>query len=239
MQSDWDASAEAWIESLGAGGDFSRVAVLDRPMMAAVRSSGAQRALDVGCGEGRFCLMMAEAVPEVVGIDPTARLLAEARRLGGAIYHEGVGENLPYEDGAFDLVVSYLSLIDIADSRAAITEMARVSRPGGLILIGNLNSWVTAAQTEGLGIQRNAQGHGTVTIVDYLKAYPVTVEWAGVRIKNWHRPLAQYMQEALQTGLQLLDFQEPRADAGWSRSESYNHTPYLWMQLWQKQPLGL
>ena len=239
MQSDWEASAEAWIESLGAGGDFSRVAVLDRPMMAAVRSSGAQRALDVGCGEGRFCRMMAEAIPEVVGIDPTARLLAEARRLGGAIYQEGVGENLPYEDGAFDLVVSYLSLIDIADSRAAITEMARVSRPGGLILIGNLNSWVTAAQTEGLGIQRNAQGHGTVTIVDYLKAYPVTVEWAGVRIKNRHRPLAQYMQEALQAGLQLLDFQEPRADAGWSRSASYNHTPYLWMQLWRKPQLDL
>ena len=52
MQSDWEASAEAWIESLGAGGDFSRAAVLDRPMMAAVRQSGAQRALDVGCGEG-------------------------------------------------------------------------------------------------------------------------------------------------------------------------------------------
>lgn len=232
MQSDWDASAEAWIESLGAGGDFSRVAVLDRPMMAAVRQSGAQRALDVGCGEGRFCRMMAKAVPEVVGIDPTARLLVETRRLGGAVYHEGVGESLPYEEGSFDLVVSYLSLIDIADSRAAISEMARVSRHGGHILIGNLNSWVTAAQTEGLGIQRNAQGHGTVTIVDYLKAYPLTVEWAGVRIKNWHRLLGQYMQEALQAGLQLVDFQEPLADAGWSRSASYNHMPYLGMQLW-------
>ena len=55
MQSDWDASAEAWIESLKAGGDFSRVAVLDRPMLAAVRASAAQRVLDVGCGEGRFC----------------------------------------------------------------------------------------------------------------------------------------------------------------------------------------
>ena len=40
MQSDWEASAEAWIESLGAGGDFSRAAVLDRSMMAAVRQSG-------------------------------------------------------------------------------------------------------------------------------------------------------------------------------------------------------
>ncbi|MEJ6608294.1 MAG: methyltransferase domain-containing protein [Paracoccaceae bacterium] len=75
MQSDWDASAEAWIESLKAGGDFSRVAVLDRPMLAAVRASAAQRVLDVGCGEGRFCRMMAEIVPQVVGLDPTVRLL--------------------------------------------------------------------------------------------------------------------------------------------------------------------
>ena len=85
MQSDWEASAEAWIESLGAGGDFSRVAVLDRPMMAAVRQSGAQRALDVGCGEGRFCQMMAEAVPEVVGIDPTARRFPRWRGLAGPV----------------------------------------------------------------------------------------------------------------------------------------------------------
>lgn len=239
MQSDWEASAEAWIESLGAGGDFSRAAVLDRPMMAAVRQSGAQRALDVGCGEGRFCRMMAEAVPEVVGIDPTARLLTEARQLGGAVYHEGVGENLPYEEGAFDLVVSYLSLIDIADSRAAISEMARVSRPGGHILIGNLNIWVTAAQIKGRGIVRNKQGHGTMTISNYLTEHWNWAEWRGIRIKNWHRPLAQYMQEALQVGLQLVDFQEPLAEAGWSRSASYNHTPYLWMQLWRKPPLDL
>lgn len=164
--------------------------------------------------------------------------MAEAWRLGSAIYHEGVCKNLPYEDGAFDLVVSYLSLTDIADSRAAITEIARVVRPVELILTGNLKSWVAAAQTEGLGIQHNAQRHGTVTIVDYLEAYPVTVEWAGIRIANRYRPLAQYMQEALQAGPQLMDSQKPLADAGWYRSASYNHTPYLCMQLWQKQLLG-
>ena len=102
MQSDWDASAEAWIESLKAGGDFSRVAVLD-----------------VGCGEGRFCRMMAEIVPQVVGLDPTVRLLSEARKLGGAQYAQGRAEDMPFEDGDFDLVVSYLSLIDIPDSAAA------------------------------------------------------------------------------------------------------------------------
>ena len=85
MQGDWEASAEAWIASLGAGGDFSRAAVLDRPMMAAVRQSGAQRALDVGCGEGRFCRMMAEAVPEVVRIDPTAQRFPRWHGLSGPV----------------------------------------------------------------------------------------------------------------------------------------------------------
>ena len=149
MQSDWDASAEAWIESLKAGGDFSRVAVLDRPMLAAVHASGAQRVLDVGCGEGRFCRMMAEIVPQVVGLDPTVRLLSEARKLGGAQYAQGRAEDMPFEDGDFDLVVSYLSLIDIPDSAAAIAEMARVVRPGRVCL---------DRKSEQLGYRRPNQG---------------------------------------------------------------------------------
>ena len=87
--------------------------------------------------------------------------------------------------------------------RTAISDMARVSRPGGHILIGNLNSWVTAAQIKGRGIVRNTQGHGTMTISNYLTEHWNWAEWRGIRIKNWHRPLAQYMQEALQTGLHM------------------------------------
>ena len=234
MQSDWDASAEAWIESLKAGGDFSRVAVLDRPMLAAVRASVAQRVLDVGCGEGRFCRMMAEIVPQVVGLDPTVRLLSEARKLGEAQYAQGKAEDMPFEDGDFDMVVSYLSLIDIPDSAAAIAEMARVVRPGGYVLIANLNSWVTAAQIKGCGFVRNKQDHSTMTVANYLTPHWYWAKWPGVKIKNWHRPVSQYMREALQAGLRLEDFQEPLADAGWARSESYNHAPYFWLQLWGK-----
>ena len=83
VQSDWDASAEAWIDSMKTTGDFSRIAVLDGPLLAAVCESAAQRVLDVGCGEGRFCRMMAEFVPQVTGLDPTARLLQEARQQDG------------------------------------------------------------------------------------------------------------------------------------------------------------
>ena len=226
MQSDWDASAEAWIECLKTGGDFSRIAVLDRPMSAAVRATAVHSVLDVGCGEGRFCRMMAEFVPQVVGLDPTKRLLEEARALGrgkvraeigaeiGVKYVEGRAEALPFVATKFDLVVSYLSLIDIADSRAASDESVRALRPGEHLLIGNLNSWTTAAEIKVRGIMLSQQVHSTMTIANYLTEHCGWAEWRVVRIKNWHRPLSQYIQEALQAGLRLVDFQEPVADAG-------------------------
>lgn len=58
MTDGWDQSADAWVASLGEAGDFSRRHVLDGPMTARVAALGPVRALDVGCGEGRFCRIL-------------------------------------------------------------------------------------------------------------------------------------------------------------------------------------
>lgn len=59
MTDGWDESAGAWIAEQGDLGDYSRQFVLDAPMMARARGKGFRKALDVGCGEGRFCRMLA------------------------------------------------------------------------------------------------------------------------------------------------------------------------------------
>jgi SAM-dependent methyltransferase len=74
----WDASANAWIANMGERGDFSREFVLDAPMLARARARGAASALDVGCGEGRFCRMLRAEGVAAVGIDPTPALVAHA-----------------------------------------------------------------------------------------------------------------------------------------------------------------
>ena len=110
--------------------------MLDPAMLPHIRDRGFGSALDVGCGEGRFCRLMREAGIAAVGIDPTAALVEEARQRDPAgRYDIGRAEELPFASGQFDLVVSCLSLIDIPDFRAAIAEMNRVLKPDGTLLI--------------------------------------------------------------------------------------------------------
>ncbi|MGR3636281.1 MAG: class I SAM-dependent methyltransferase [Shimia sp.] len=121
MTDGWDNSADAWIASQGTQGDFSRLHVLDTPMLARLRIAAPKDVLDLGCGEGRFCRLMSPQVPRVVGIDPTQGLIEHARALGGAEYLQAKAEKLPLEEQSFDMIVSYLSLIDIPDVLAALS----------------------------------------------------------------------------------------------------------------------
>ena len=80
MSDYWDQSAEAWIADQGERGDFSRAFVLDRAMLERIEGRGFGTALDVGCGEGRFCRMLRDRGIATTGIDPTAGVAAPCAR---------------------------------------------------------------------------------------------------------------------------------------------------------------
>lgn len=235
MTDGWTDSADAWLASLGDRGDFSRQWVLDAPMMDRALAPRPERALDVGCGEGRFCRMLRAKGVETVGIDPTPALLARARALDPAgDYRDGRAEALDFLDGAFDLVVSYLTLIDIPDIRAAIPEMVRVLKPGGRLLIANLTSFNTAG-LGGLGWIRTRGGKPAYALDRYLEERPEWITWAGIKIVNHHRPLETYMSLLLDQGLILKHFAEPPARGGDPAVvDKYQRAPWLMMMEWQK-----
>lgn len=236
MTDGWDASAQAWIDSQGEKGDFARRYVLDPVMLGLVAAGPAKRALDVGCGEGRFCRMLRDGGAQVVGLDPTAKLIAQAQRLDPVSrYVEGVAEALPFADGAFDLVVSYLSLIDMPDIRRAIPEMARVLAPGGRLLVANLNGFNTAGLEHGWVF--DAAGDRPYFALDrYFDERAVWTEWRGIRIVNHHRPLGVYMQLFLGQGLVLTHFSEPAPtpDAPAEKAARYRRAPWCCVMAWEK-----
>jgi len=101
----------------------------------------ARAALDVGCGTGADLAAMARRMPpgaQVSGIDASETMIAEARRrtanLGAQVSLQvGQATGLPYPDNAFDACRVDTVLQHVRDPAQVLTEMARVTRPGGRV----------------------------------------------------------------------------------------------------------
>jgi SAM-dependent methyltransferase len=233
----WIESAPGWIEEM-IHGDYTRRILLDKPMLEMCGDVDGKSVLDLGCGEGRFCRMLAERGAKTIGLDPTPPLIKTAReRQPEGCYVKASAESVPLQSEVFDIVVSYLTLVDIPDFRAAIKESARVLKPGGLFVVANLASH---ASTSANGWVRNENGERLYFPIDnYMYEFGQEVAWRDIRIVNYHRPLSAYMEAYLSSGLVLKKFLEPtpsdediRAHPDW---ESDRRVPYVNAMLWQRK----
>jgi SAM-dependent methyltransferase len=106
--------------------------------------------LDVGCGVGHWGMLLAQVLPEdarLTGIDrepswvEAASGRARARGLGDrSVWLTGEAQRLPFPDDAFDLATCQTLLIHVPDPTAAIAEMIRVTKPGGLVVVAEPNN---------------------------------------------------------------------------------------------------
>ena len=106
--------------------------------------------LDVGCGVGHWGALLANVMPEdarVIGVDrepswiTKASERAKARGQGDRFsYRLGEVERLPFPDDRFDLTTCQTVLIHVPDPSAAVAEMIRVTRPGGLVVVAEPNN---------------------------------------------------------------------------------------------------
>jgi SAM-dependent methyltransferase len=112
--------------------------------------------LDAGCGDGRYLAALdAELPARIAGVDIAERILETARaRIPRADLRQANLESLPFDDDAFDLVLSSQVIEHVLDASAAVGELARVLRPGGRLVIStdNADNRVTRA----LNAPRNA-----------------------------------------------------------------------------------
>lgn len=207
-QSLWNASADAWMTRLEKG-DINRTHLLDPIMLLRASDVTGKKVVDIGCGEGRFSRMLGQRGAFITGIDPTPAFIERAQSLDPAgRYIVSGGESLPLEDDEFDLTVCYVVLIDIEDYQSAIAEMVRVTRPGGRILIANLNPSYTATDEQWTYNKEKSQVD--LPIANYFDARGVRVRWCGIDVINYHRPLRDYFAAFLSHPLRLTYFEEPR-----------------------------
>jgi SAM-dependent methyltransferase len=116
--------------------NYSR-AHLDRFLARYLPAAGhGARLLDVGCGTGHHLADLRARGYDAAGVDGSADMLGHARALNpGADVRQADVEALPFPDASFDYVLCVEVLRYLPDPRAAVREMARVLRPGGVALV--------------------------------------------------------------------------------------------------------
>jgi len=130
-----------WME-----GDYPRVARLTEKaaneFISRLRLTPGMKVLDVACGSGNLAIPAAHAGAIVTGIDIAPNLLDQARtRAAGEMldirFEEGDAEDLPFEEGAFDVVVSMFGAMFAPRPEVVAAELSRVCRHGGRIALAS------------------------------------------------------------------------------------------------------
>lgn len=138
---DWTASRYDRIKELQFVHELQRLGI---PLAEALGASPSPRVLDVATGTGRLPLALLHQVDlngHVVGLDRSAPMLAQARAATAGYERLALmradADALPFREGGFDAVACLEALEFMWDPAAVIREMARVLRPGGVLLVSN------------------------------------------------------------------------------------------------------
>jgi len=129
-------------------GDFTRIAASMRDsgeaLVKSIAVTNGLKVLDLGCGDGNTALPSAKLGADVLGVDIASNLVeagnkrAKEQGLANCRFQEGDASNLSDLDGkSFDLVVSMFGAMFAPKPFDVATEMVRVTRPGGRIVMGN------------------------------------------------------------------------------------------------------
>ena len=224
LRQEWERNAEDWIRWAREPGHDSYWRFHRDRFLELVPAPG-RLTLDIGCGEGRLSRDLAALGHKVVGIDPSAKVIAAARELSPELeFVEADAADLPIESESVDLAVAFMSLMDIDDMAGSVREAARVLAPGGRFLAAVVHPINSAHE-----LDREHPEDRLVLTENYFdrRRYRDEVEHDGLRMtfESVHWTLEDYFEVIRGAGLvldalrEIGDPEHPR----WSRYPLFLH----------------
>jgi SAM-dependent methyltransferase len=208
VESDWEREAENWIAWARTPGHDAYWRHSGPPFFELVPPPG-RATLEMGCGEGRVSRDLAVRGHVVTGVDSSPTLLAAARDADAdGRYVLADAARLPFDEGSFDLVIAFNSLMDIQDMPGAVREAARVLEPGG-----RLCACVTHPLADAGRWESREPGAAFVIEGSYFgrRRFEDTFVRNGLELtfRGWCYPLADYFHALEEAGFLVEALREP------------------------------
>lgn len=214
LREHWHAHADAWARFARTPGHDAFHEQFNFPAFLALLPPPGRATLDVGCGEGRVGEELARRGHRVVGIDASPRMVELASGRHEARVADATA--LPFEDSSFDLVVAYMSLMNLDDLAGSLREVGRVLEHGGRLVSADIHPF-NVGEFDGDGSDAPFVIRGS-----YLEPAPKRFESDrdGIRMQFWDRPipLERYSRAFEAAGLLLEALREPVPDDAFVRA---------------------
>ncbi|WP_323190820.1 class I SAM-dependent methyltransferase [Halostella sp. PRR32] len=158
-----------------------------------------RRVLDAGCGVGDHVGWLLDRGAAVVGIDASEPAVESCRRRYGDRADFGqidLTEPLPFDDGAFDVVLSHLVLDHLSEWRPVFDEFRRVLTAEGTLVFAVVHPMQYYLSYD--------------AVTEYYDTAAVELGWDDVSITSYHRPVSDVINALAESGFRLDRFEEPR-----------------------------
>jgi len=200
---DYDSFAEAYTAETEASlinGYYNRHAIL-----VLAGDVAGRRILDAGCGSGPVMAALRDRGAIVTGFDKSAGMLELARRRLGDeadLQVADLASPLPFRDGSFDDVIASLVLHYLQDWGPPLTELRRVLKPGGRLIVSVDHPFAITLMHREAGRE-----------ADYFATANLTAEWTAggqtALLSFWHRPLHAMADAFTEAGFRIATISEP------------------------------
>ncbi|NTE65157.1 class I SAM-dependent methyltransferase [Agrobacterium tumefaciens] len=202
VENNYDAFATAYQED---NENNAWNAYYERPaILSMVGGVNGYRVLDAGCGGGAHAAALLDRGAILTGIDSSAGLLEiTQRRLGGRaqLLLADLNEVLPFEDGAFDLILASLVMHYLPDWSLPLSEFNRLLSDGGRLVFSTHHPFMD---------------HQSAGRDNYFETYSFNETWKRdgrhIEMRFWHRPLHAMFDALKSAGFQIDLLSEPQPD---------------------------